>query len=43
LTGNELIVETDHQNLQWLDKSDSAVVVRWSHPDDDPKHNQVRR
>jgi hypothetical protein len=29
LTGKEFIVETDHQNLQWLDKNDSAIVMRW--------------
>ena len=29
LTGKEFIIETDHQNLQWLDKNDSAIVMRW--------------
>ena len=29
LHGKEFIIETDHQNLQWLEKNDSAIVMRW--------------
>ena len=29
LHGKEFVIETDHQNLQWLEKNDSAIVMRW--------------
>jgi hypothetical protein len=29
LQAKELILETDHKNLVWMEKSESAIVVRW--------------
>ena len=29
LHGKEFVIETDHQNLQWIEKSESPIVMRW--------------
>ena len=29
LRGKPLVLETDHRNLLWIEKSEAAIVVRW--------------